>query len=190
MQSHYLAGVLAALTTATNKVGIIGGVELPNLRANFQAFELGAKAIKPEVEVVSSYVGSWGDPAKGKETALAQLGDGVDFIVDEASTSGLGILEACEEEQVPVVSYVTLDSGLGGDQLVGTLLPNFTKMVTEQVRLLSEGQLEGKIYSMDLASGMLGLFMNDRVPEETQAKVAEIQGQIIDGTIVVPEVFD
>ncbi len=150
VQSHYLAGVLAALTTQSGKVGIIGGVELPNLRANFGAFEMGAKATKPDVQVVSSYVGSWGDPAKGKETALAQLNDGVDFIVDEASTSGLGILEACQEKKAPVVSYVTLDSGLGGDQLIGTLLPNFQKLVTEQVRMLSEGTLEGKIVTCPL----------------------------------------
>jgi basic membrane protein A and related proteins len=190
VQSHYVAGALAALMTKSGKVGIIGGVELPNMRANFNAFEMGVKATNPDVKVLSSYVGSWGDPAKGKETALAQLNDGVDIMFDEAAGSGLGILEAAQEKKVPVVSYVTLDSKLGGDQLIGTLLPNYRKMVSEQVRLATEGKLEGKIYSMDLASGMLDLFLNDRVPADIKAKVAEIRQQIIDGKIVVPENFD
>jgi basic membrane protein A and related proteins len=190
VQSHYLAGVMAALMSKSGVIGDIGGVELPNLVTNAKALELGAKSVNPNVKVLTSYVGSWGDPAKGKEVALAQIEQGADILLDEAAGSGLGVLEAAQDKKVPVVSYVVLNSGLGGDQLIGTLLPNYRKMVAEQVKLAMDGKLEGKIYPMDLASGMLDLYLNDKVPADIKAKVDEVRQQIISGKIKVPESFN
>src|ERR1044071_3735348 len=72
--ASYLAGVVAGSLTRSNRIGVIGGTELPPVVESFQAFERGAKAVNPGVKLVSSYVGNWDDPAAGREQALAQIG--------------------------------------------------------------------------------------------------------------------
>jgi len=41
--ASYLAGILAAAMTKTNKLGVIGGTELPPVVASFRAFQQGAR---------------------------------------------------------------------------------------------------------------------------------------------------
>ena len=53
------------------------------------AFEGGAKSVNPDAEVSYVYVGNWEDIGKGKELALAQINEGVDFIFPNADAAGL-----------------------------------------------------------------------------------------------------
>jgi basic membrane protein A and related proteins len=46
-QATYLAGMLAGGMTKSNKIGLVGGIELPIIKDAFKAFENGAKAVNP-----------------------------------------------------------------------------------------------------------------------------------------------
>src|SRR5690348_15779260 len=76
--ASYLAGMLAASVTKSNKLGVIGGTELPPVVESFKGFEQGAHSVNPAIKVVSSYIGNWDDVNAGKEQALAQFSQGVD----------------------------------------------------------------------------------------------------------------
>jgi basic membrane protein A len=78
-------------------IGVIGGMDIPLIRANVAGYIAGAKFANPEVEVKYSYVGDWADPAKCKEMANAMLDEGVDVIWLAAGRSGLGGIMAAEE---------------------------------------------------------------------------------------------
>lgn len=190
VESHYLAGVLCGLMTKSNVIGIVGGVELPNLVANFNAFKQGVASVNPDAQVLISYVGDWGDPAGGKEAALAQINNGADILLDEAAGSGLGVLEACQEHDIPVISYVGLDSDAAPPQMVASILPDFVTMIKHEVELVVKGQFVGQVERPDLASGIVDLFMNENVPPEVRAKVEEAKQAIINGEIVVEEVYE
>ena len=41
--ASYLAGILAASVTKTNRLGVIGGTELPPVVESFRAFQKGAR---------------------------------------------------------------------------------------------------------------------------------------------------
>ena len=45
--ASYLAGMLAASMTKTNKLGVIGGTELPPVVESFRAFQQGAREVNP-----------------------------------------------------------------------------------------------------------------------------------------------
>lgn len=101
--ASYLAGTVAAALTKTNKIGVIGGTELPPVVESFQAFEAGARAYNPAVKVVSSYIGNWDDVSAGKEQALAQIAQGVDVIFQNADAAGLGVFQAARETKKALV---------------------------------------------------------------------------------------
>src|SRR5215831_16692514 len=55
-EPSYLAGMMAAAVTKSNKLGVIGGTKLPPVVESFSAFEAGARAVKPNVSIVTSFV--------------------------------------------------------------------------------------------------------------------------------------
>ena len=96
-EPSYLAGMVAGAMTRSNRIGLIGGTELPPVRESFEAFVEGVRAVNPGARVVTAYIGNWDDVSAGKEQALAQLASGVDVILQNADAAGLGVIQAVRE---------------------------------------------------------------------------------------------
>ncbi|MFW6030748.1 MAG: BMP family protein, partial [Halanaerobiales bacterium] len=79
--SGYLPGILAAGMTESNKVGLIGAEALPTITTEFAAMQNAIKKYNEEAEIMESYVGSMVDVGAARETAIAQINQGVDIIV-------------------------------------------------------------------------------------------------------------
>ena len=77
-EGSFIVGALAALASKTDKVGYIGGMDIPLIRRFSTGFAAGVKYIKPKATVVENFIGvtgeAWNNPAKSKELALAQYG--------------------------------------------------------------------------------------------------------------------
>ena len=101
-EGSYLVGVAAALASKTHKVGFIGGMDIPLIRAFGCGYAQGAKAIDAKMEVTQNMVGTtaaaWSDPAKGSELARAQFDRGVDVLFAAAGGSGLGALQVTKDK--------------------------------------------------------------------------------------------
>lgn len=93
----YLAGYAAAKVSKSGKLGEILGVEGATVVEFAVGFEQGAKAANPKVEVTRAVAGSFTDPAKGKELALAQFSQGVDVVFPIAGGTGIGALQAARD---------------------------------------------------------------------------------------------
>jgi len=91
-QGGFLAGVAGGMKTETNLVGFIAGMNYPDTIKCGMGFELGAKWINPDVEMMAMYTGDWVDVEKGYETARAMLEMDVDVVIPFADNSGLGVI--------------------------------------------------------------------------------------------------
>ncbi|HEY9231009.1 MAG TPA: BMP family ABC transporter substrate-binding protein, partial [Blastocatellia bacterium] len=100
-EGSFLVGMIAARTTKTNKVGFVGGMDIPLIHKFATGYEEGARYANPKIEVFENYVGvndsAWNNPGKGKELAKAQIERGADVIFQAAGNSGLGVFDAAEE---------------------------------------------------------------------------------------------
>ena len=101
-QAGYLAGIVAAYASKTNSIGAIGGTTLcaPCVRY-IQGYELGAKSVKPDIKVSSSYVtndfsaAAFNDPAGGKAFAQTFIkANKPDVLFQVAGKTGNGVLQA------------------------------------------------------------------------------------------------
>ena len=101
-EGSYLVGVAAAMATKSNKVGFIGGMDIPLIRAFACGYAQGAKATNAKIENLSNMVGTtsaaWNNPAKGSELARAQFDRGVDVVFAVAGGSGMGALQTAKEK--------------------------------------------------------------------------------------------
>jgi basic membrane protein A and related proteins len=92
----YLSGMLAGGLTKSNVIGVVGGFPVPEVNRIVNAFIAGAVSVNPEVDVKTSFINSWFDPAAAKEAALAQVDSGADVLFAER----FGVIEAAAENSL------------------------------------------------------------------------------------------
>jgi basic membrane protein A len=200
-EGSFLAGVIAGMMTETGKIGFVGGMDIPLIQDFRVGYEAGAQWSNPDVEILSPvFVGDWGDPAKGKELAVSLIDLGADAIFAAAGGSGLGALEAVNQESI---------IGFGVDSCQDYLYPEIVASMTkrvdiavyEMIEAAIDGDFAGGIYEKGVADGWTGC---SRLPEEEEfweetfnfeetpldaavlSKLIEAKDGIIDGTITVP----
>src|SRR5690349_7111382 len=93
----YLAGYAAAKLSKSGTLGTIIGMDFPTVTDFKVGFDEGAKAAKSDIKILNAVAGTFSDPAKGKEMALAQLGQGADVIFPIAGATGIGALQAVRD---------------------------------------------------------------------------------------------
>lgn len=97
-EGSFLVGALAGMFTKANKVGFVGGMQIPLIERFEAGYTAGAKYVNPKVTVYSDYAGTTGEafrnPVKGKELALAQYDQGADIIYHASGGTGVGVFEA------------------------------------------------------------------------------------------------
>ena len=100
-EGSFMVGYLAGTLSQTGVVGFVGGMDIPLIRNFNQGYELGVLAACPECTVISNYTGvtpaAWNDPARAKELATLQHGQGADIIFAAAGASGNGVIDFATE---------------------------------------------------------------------------------------------
>ena len=193
----YLLGMIAGMMTKTNKLGVMGGQNIPSVNSTFMAFEGGAKSVNPEVEVSWVYVGNWEDIGKGKELALAQINEGVDFIFPNADAAGLGAFEAAEIAQKEGKTVYTFGANRDKSDISPTtvianavITPNAFVKIAEIVK---NGEFKPQIYTFNmLTDEAITLVYNpalkDKVPADVQKAVEAAKAKILAGELKVPQI--
>jgi len=199
-EAGYLAGVAAALTTKSNKVGFVGGMEI-NVIERFQAgFEAGVKAVNPDIEIDSTYTGAFDKAELGKATANLMYSSGVDVIFHAAGGTGNGVFAEAKERKtadkdanvwVIGVDSDQYDEGQVGDDNI--TLTSAMKRVDKAVESVSElakkGEFPGgEMIVYGLAEEGVGLAdARGSLSDESLATIQDYMDKIASGDIVVPE---
>jgi basic membrane protein A len=193
-EGAYLAGIITGLTTQSNIVGFAGGMETPPV-IRFQAgYEAGIQTVNPDAEILVSYIGSFGDPARGKEVTQTLYDQGADVVFEVGGGSGLGAWEAAAErgEGVYIFGTDTCKNQLSPPNA----LPDVTKGVDSALFLTAgrvvDGTFEGGTQSFGLAEDGVGLCQETYpdVPEDIRAVVETAREMIINGDLVVPATIE
>ena len=196
-QATYLLGMIAGMMTETDKIGIIGGQELPSGSSTFMAFEGGVKSVNPDAVVQRAYVGDWENIAKARELALVQINEGVDFIFHNANEAGIGVFEAvvlAQDSGKTVYSFgANRDQSEVSPRAVLANAVITPKPYVQLATAVKAGTFESKLYVFTMTTdGAIALTYNpalkDQVPEEVQQKVEEARQQILAGTLEVPQI--
>ncbi len=186
-EASYLAGMIAGATTKSNKLGVIGGTELPPVKRSFAAFEEGAKSVNPRVSVIVSYLGNWDDASAGKEQAIAQISRGVDVIFQNADAAGLGIFQAVKEAKgVRIIGSNADQNDIAPDQTLGSVVINLPHAFLLIARAVQAPGFSGKVFSLGLEQDVVNYVPNPKllgaVPASATAAVDSISSLMKKGT--------
>lgn len=197
-EAAYLAGIAAAMTTKSDKIGFVGGQEGDVIGRFDAGFTAGAKSVNKDIEVTINYVGSFGDAPKGKAAAEAMYGKGIDVIYHAAGDTGNGVFTAAKDiikadakKDVWVVGVDRdqEDQGKEGDRNVTltSTLKGVSQVVQDMATQANEGKFPGgehlvyglKEEGVDLTDGQLS--------DEIKGAVSKAKEGIKSGKIEVPE---
>ncbi len=164
-EPSYLAGIVAASVTRSKVLAVIGGTELPPVRASFDAFAAGAKSVNPQVTVLTAFIGNWEDAGAGKEQALALIARRADVIYQNADAAGLGVFQAVREspgvwvfgsnaDQNHIAPAVTLGS-------VVIDVPLAFRLLAEEVKT---GRFVPRVVHFDTKSNVVRWVPNPAIP--------------------------
>ena len=99
-EGSFLVGMAAAMASKSGKVGFIGGMDVPLIRAFGCGYVQGVKYVNKKDEVIQNMTGTtpqaFNDPARGTELAKSQFDRGVDVVFAAAGGTGLGVLQAAK----------------------------------------------------------------------------------------------
>jgi basic membrane protein A len=201
-EGSFLAGALAAMVTRDPNIpginpqkiiGVIGGTKSKGIDKFLVGYEEGAHYIDKDVQVLRAYSETFGDPAKGKELALAMFEQGADIVYQVAGGTGQGIIAAAKETGHYAIGVDADQDYLAPGHVLTSMLKRVDIAVYDLIDRLCQGTLKGgTTVFYGLKEGGVGLsemkFTRHLIPREYIDKINELREKIISGEIKVTDV--
>jgi basic membrane protein A and related proteins len=181
LQISYLCGIVAAEMSKTNKVAFLTAQSFTTTDQERRGFELGAKSVKPEIEVKASYTNDWNDVSKAKEATQALLASGVDVVYNMLDAAAAGVIETLAEKNAYAIGYFEDQLKLAPKTILTSAVQNYGLAIESIAAIAKDGQMKGKIYTLGLDKPEIlsvGSF-NAAVPEATQQKVLQAKEALV-----------
>lgn len=183
----YLTGIIAGAMSESGNIGMVGGFPIPEVNRLMHAFMAGVRELKPDATFQVSFIGSWFDPPKAKETAFAMIENGADVMYAER----FGVSDAAQERGVLAIGNVIDTQVDYPDTVVASALWHFEPTMQAALAAVADGSFTAANYGLysymkegGCSLAPLGTF-EGKVPAEAMALVAEREAAIRAGTYVV-----
>ena len=184
----YLCGLIAGKLTKTNVLGVVAAIPIGEVNRLVNAFIAGAREVNPKVKVKISYIGSWFDPPKAKEAALAQIEAGADLIYAER----FGVFEAAKEKGVLAFGNMTDQNSLAPSVVITGPVWDMYPTIKFCIDMVKKGAwvaMDLREWSMMAKGGAkLAPFhsFEKKLPADVLKLVREREKKIMNGTFHVP----
>ncbi|MBV9167699.1 MAG: BMP family ABC transporter substrate-binding protein [Solirubrobacterales bacterium] len=193
-QGAYLAGILAAHMTKTNKVGVIISASDTNWYEMTGGFAAGAHSVKPHLPIVFGQIGpaSYDDSAGGKRVAASVIASGADVIFTMGDNASFGYLQAIGTAHPGHKLWMIGDIGDmtpidTGHVFLSSVLWNFTHAYNQALSDIKSHTFGNHNYNLTLANGGISLLKTKYIPASVWLKIETAQKGIESGAIKVPD---
>lgn len=185
-QGRYLSGLIAGKMTKTNVIGYVGSFPIPEVIRGINAFTKGAQEVNPNIQVKVVWASTWYDPAKEREAAETLMLQDADVLAQH--TNSAAIIQAAESKGHYAIGYHTDMSAYGPKAHLTSTIHNWGPLYAAKVQAVMDGTWKSEDLWPGIAEGVTDLApLNDVIPADVKALVAEKKQAIKDGTM---RVFD
>ncbi len=187
----YLMGMMAGMMTKKNMVGAVAAFPYSNINLPVNAFFAGAKSVNPKCKQVVTYLETWFDPAKAKESAAAQIAAGADFIFAER----FGVFEAAREAGIFAFGNKKDEHSAAPDVVLSSAISLWDADLKHAIDLWYKNDGKGysisaKTYVATMAEGGSALApyhsLESKVPQNVKDAIAKAKADIMSGKLKVP----
>jgi basic membrane protein A len=191
-QSGFLAGALAAQLTKTGTIAAVLGTDLvPPVVAFKEGYEAGAKYVKPDINVISTYHPggldvAFTDPEWGATTAAQAVQNGADVVFGAGGKTGNGALIEVAKNAGLYCIGVDSDQWETVPEAHSCLVSSAMKLITPGIVDIIKGGQAGT-WTAGNFFGAAGLApyhdFDSKIPQEVKDKITQIDAGLKDGSI-------
>lgn len=164
-EGSYLVGMAAALKSETNKVGFIGGMDIPLISAFECGYRQGVAAVSPDIMVIANMTGTtpaaWNDPAKGAELAQAQIDRGADVIYQAAGGTGMGVIRAVADAGKLAIGVDSNQNHLAPGSVLTSMLKRVDNAAYGTMMDAYKGEFTAEVLNLGLAEEGVGYALDE-----------------------------
>lgn len=184
-EGGYVNGVMAALMTETNVIGVVGPVQAGDALLYINGFIQGVRATNPDVELLVAYTGSFSDVAAGTDVANTHIAAGADVLTG-TSQMVVGAIEAIQAEGGYWFGTQSDQSPQWPTAVVSSQVYNWAPVLSDMISKIQAGELGGTAYNLTLENGgQVFVFGNANITGEVLAAAGEATAAILSGEIDV-----
>ena len=192
-EGSYIVGVAAAKASKTNKVGFIGGMDIPLIRKFACGYVGGVKSVTGSADVYQNMTGStpsaWNDPAKGAELTQSQIDRGADVVYHAAGGTGGGVIQAAADAGKLAIGVDSNQNGMAPGSVLTSMLKRVDVAAYETFRDAKAGKFTSGLVTLGLAEGGVDWALDDNnaslVTADMKAAVEKAKADIIGGAVSV-----
>ncbi len=188
-EPSYLVGLIAGKMTTANKIGFVGGMDVPVINRFRFGFLAGVQAANPEAQVDVQFANAFDDPAKGKAIANQMYASGIDIIFHAAGDTGTGVIEAAKEQDKMVIGVDRDQNDLAPDNVITSAVKRVDNAIYLIAEELKNGNFDGgttMIFGLKEGGVDIAATSDKNVPADILEFVNAEKEKIISGEITVP----
>lgn len=184
----FLVGAVAGLMTKSNVVGFVGGMEGDLIKKFEVGYRAGVKTTNPNCKVLVTYVGSFGDPAKGEDYANAQYDQKADILFQAAGGSGLGVINAAKKRNLYAIGVDTDQNFLAPNNIITSMIKRVDLAVFETCKAVANGKFTGGTKVYGIAEGGIDIAPTSEktLPKDVLDKALKLKDRIKKGEFAPP----
>jgi basic membrane protein A len=141
-EPSYLTGMIAGKSTKSNVIGMVGGYAIPEVNRLMNAFMEGALSVNPDVKFFVTFINSWYDPPKAKESAFAMVDKKADILYAER----FGVSDAAKERGVKAIGNVIDTANQYAGVILASALWHMEPTIDRAIKAVIEGKFEPADY--------------------------------------------
>ena len=191
-EAAYLAGILAAKTTKTHKVGIVISAADDNWYKMSGGFAQGFRSVDKTSKIYFATISPTGydDAAGGKRVANSVIAQGADVLFTMGDDASFGYLQAVESANVGHKVWMIGDIGNmtpidKHHVFLSSVLWNFTKVFTQAIQDVNNGTYGTHGYDLDLKNGGVSLLKTKYISPSAWAAVTKAEQGILSGKVKI-----
>jgi basic membrane lipoprotein Med (substrate-binding protein (PBP1-ABC) superfamily) len=183
-EPSYLTGMIAGAKTESNQIGMVGGYAIPEVNRLMNAFMAGALSVNPDIKFSVSFINSWYDPPKAKETAFAMIDAGADILYAER----FGVSDAAKERGILAIGNVIDTAADYPGTILASALWHGEPMIDKAIADVKAGSFTASdygIYAFMEHGGSSAVYDEALAGAEAVAAAKAKEAEIVAGTFTV-----
>jgi basic membrane protein A and related proteins len=200
-EASFLAGIAAGMTTKSNKIGFIGGIEGAVIERFESGFVAGVKAANPTATVDVQYAGAFDKAELGQTISATMYSAGADVVFHAAGGTGNGLFKEASDlkkkdpaREIWAIGVDRDQSDMGPDVVLTSALKRVDVAVKDLATKSKDGNFPGgEVALYGLAEDGVGVApINAKVANKADidAKIQEWVEKIKSGDVKVPGTRD
>lgn len=184
-EAQYVAGIVAGMTTKTNKLGFIGAKPIPQVLRNINAYALGARSVNPDATLSVIFTGDWSLPVKEAEAANSLVDQGVDVLTGHIDSPKV-IIETAEQRGVFSTGYHASQAKLAPKGYLTGAEWNWAAVYKDYIDRVQNEKSWEHLVRGGFKEGFIKMSpYGPAVSEEAKAKAEEAKAKLTAGELVI-----